>query len=266
MRRALLILSVLVLPAVAFAQGKLEQVRDAVDSSRSSDDKPKCDTKSDASNDSSAPCDPQPSWGGGGGPWLEDPERLFSGDGRFAAYPYAAAGTPYLWLNDSSGGWFAARASAEVGSDFDGLTRAGFRLFLDTEFRFGLKSDWDYYSERLACGCRDDLWLGDVTGTYRVVQTEAVQIYGGLGARFLLDHGRNRGGFNVAAGFDAFPAKPVHLFGSADAGNIGDAAFWRLHGGAGLTWGHAELFAGYDFVRIGGVDLQGPFLGVRVWY
>jgi hypothetical protein len=264
MIRTPILLWVVAAAAPALAQGKLEQVRDAVDSSRPSDDKSRSDNGSDSSGDANGSCDQRPT---GGAPYSDYPDLWFSSEGRFAAYPYASAGTPYLWLDHPmSGGWFAVRASAEVGSDFDGLTRAGFRLFLDTDTRFGLKSDWDYYKERLDCGCRDDLWLGDVTGTYRVIQTEAVQVYAGLGLRLLLDHGRDRSGLNVTAGFDAFPAPPVHLFGSADGGNVGNASLWRLRGGAGVTWGRAELFAGYDFVRIGGVNLQGPFAGVRVWY
>src|SRR5262245_4719015 len=128
----------LAIAAPALAQGKLDQVRDAIDSPRSSDDKSRGDTRSDSSADVNWSYDPQPTVGGrgnssGGEPW--DPERLFTGDGRFAAHPYAVAGTPYMWLNDTNGGWFSAQASAEVGSDFDGLTRTGFRLFLDTEFR-----------------------------------------------------------------------------------------------------------------------------------
>jgi hypothetical protein len=27
-----------------------------------------------------------------------------------------------------------------------------------------------------------------------------------------------------------------------------------------------ELLGGYDFLRLGSADLQGPFLGVRLWF
>jgi hypothetical protein len=263
MRHALLILSILTLPAAAVAQGKLEQVREAVDSSRSSDDKSKSDADSFA--DSSRPCDPQPTVSGESS---ESPDPWFSGgvSGGFTKYPYATTGTTYLWLDRPSGDWLSARAGLEYGNDFDGLGRVGLRLFLDTETRFGLKSDWDYYTERLDCGCRDDLWIGDVTGTYRVAQAEGLHVYVGFGARFLMDRGRDWAGVNFLAGFDGFPGKPVHLFGSAEGGTLGHAGLWRLRGGAGYMWGRAELFAGYDWLRIGQAELHGPFAGVRVWY
>jgi hypothetical protein len=139
-------------------------------------------------------------------------------------------------------------------------------LFLDTDTRLGLKTDWDYYTERLACGCRDDLWLGDLTATYRLVEEPEMQIYLGAGARWLLDHGDSRGGVNFYSGFDCFLPKPVHIFGSLEAGSLGSAGVWRARGGAGWHWSRAELFAGYDCLSIGGVRLQGPFVGVRVWY
>jgi hypothetical protein len=44
------------------------------------------------------------------------------------------------------------------------------------------------------------------------------------------------------------------------------ATVWRVRGGIGANWKYAELFAGYDCVNIGGVALQGPFVGLRLWY
>jgi hypothetical protein len=34
----------------------------------------------------------------------------------------------------------------------------------------------------------------------------------------------------------------------------------------GLIHRHWELFGGYDFYRIGAVDLQGPMAGLRLWF
>jgi hypothetical protein len=170
------------------------------------------------------------------------------------------------FYRDSIAQWYSVRGSVEYGSDFDGLTRSGFRLFLDTDTRFGVKTDWDYYLERLPCGCRDDLWIGDITATFRFVQHEFIQMHTGLGARFLIDHGRDRGGINFLYGFDAFPVKPLHVFASFEAGNLGNATLIRLHGGVGVNWTHGELFVGYDYLRIGSAALQGPFVGLRLWF
>ena len=153
-------------------------------------------------------------------------------DVRFSPFPYADPKTRYVVLDRTPDGkpsyydltdtqWWSVRASAEAGSNFDGLDRVGLRLFLDTNTRFGLKSDWDWYSEKMACGCRETLWIGDVTGTYRFVQNEGVLMTTGLGARFSLDHGHDHGGFNFLYGFDLFPAKPVHVFGRPRRRNPG---------------------------------------------
>lgn len=105
-----------------------------------------------------------------------------------------------------------------------------------------------------------------MTATYRFVQNEWFVMHTGLGARFLVDHGHDRGGFNFLYGFDVFPAKPVHLFGDFDGGTLGHAGVVRLRGGVGVNWTHFELFAGYDFLRIGRVNLQGPMAGLRLWF
>jgi hypothetical protein len=259
MIRTLTVLSLFVLPVTGTAQGKLDQVREAVDRP-SSDDKNRTSSADDSSGDDS---------------FLSLLfAGLFTGDGSgeptpvgtFSPYPYADPEISYLWLDRPHGRGLSARGSVEVGSDFDGLTRTGLRLFLDTETRFGVKTDWDYYSERLACGCRDTFWLGDVTGTYRFFQADALQMHAGLGGRFLLDHGRDRAGLNLLVGFDLFPGKPWHVFGSVEGGSLGNAGLFRARGGAGVNWRHVEALAGYDYVRIGGVNLQGPFVGVRLWY
>jgi len=293
MVRSLTLLYVLAVPLLVAAQGKLDAVRDAVDKPRSSDDSPS-NTDSEESSPTGAPGDSSaldPLENGFrniffmafGAPWVAPHMLLDPGlavEGQFTRYPFAAPDTGYVLLNRkdattngrppfferSDADWYSLRASAEVGNDFDGLTRVGLRLFLDTDTRFGLKTDWDYFSEKLACGCRDELWLGDVTATFRFVQNERLMMHTGAGARFLLDHGSDRGGINFFYGFDAFPFQPLHLFGSAEAGTLSAASVCRLRGGIGVNWTHAELFAGYDYFNIGGAVLQGPFVGLRLWF
>lgn len=300
MARTLTLLLLLAVPAAGLAQGKLDQVRDAVDrpsGSSSSRDNTTDDSGTYRSDAGSS------SWGGStawppGATDRSRPDGLgvafllvaaapfavpnvlldpgIETDSRLTPYPYFDPRSGFVlvdrpekstpWTGPSDSQWWSVRASAEAGSNFDGLDRVGLRLFLDTDTRFGLKTDWDYYSEKLPCGCRDDLWIGDVTATYRFVQNEWLMMHTGLGARFLVDHGHDHGGFNFLYGFDAFPIKPVHMFGDFDGGTLGHAGVVRLRGGVGINWNHAEFFAGYDFVRIGGVNLQGPMAGLRLWF
>jgi hypothetical protein len=262
MPRTLALLLALAAPAVVAAQGKLDAVRDAVEKSNP-DSRPSDDSRS---GDAPSP-DENPIaalFGGGSG-------DAFSSSVRFSVYPYASPDVPYL-LPKGPGNEWAARASVETGSDFSGLDRIGLRLFLDSDTRLGLKSDWDYFSERLACGCRDSLWLGDATVTYRLAEETGtdrlpeLQIHLGAGVRWLFDGGETRAGLNLYSGFDLFPKRPVHVFGSLEAGTLGAAGLYRAHGGVGWHWSRAELFAGYDYLYIGGTRLQGPFAGVRLWF
>lgn len=166
MARSLTLLLFLALPAVGLAQGKLDQVREAIDKppSPSSSSGPASDTS----------CDDDP-WAGLfaglfengagfyvlGAPWLLPNSAWDAGskiDVRFTPFPYADPETRYVVLDRTPEGkpsyydlpdtqWWSVRASTEAGSNFDGLDRVGLRLFLDTDTRFGLKTDWDYYSE-----------------------------------------------------------------------------------------------------------------------
>ena len=294
MIRTIAFLSLLAMPFAAAAQGKLDAVRDAVDRPRSTDD-----SRTETTDDSSSSCvtsgDGSASGPDGssgvdnifllvaGAPWVAPHELLDPGlrvDGRFTHYPYAAPDTGHMVLNRkeavnegvpgffdrTDANWYSVRGAVEVGSDFDHLTRVGLRLFVDTDCRFGLKTDWDYYTERLPCGCRDEMCIGDLTATFRFVQNEHIVMHTGAGARFLLDHGGDRGGINFLYGFDAFPVQPVHLFGSFEAGTLSAATVWRARGGVGVNWKYAELYAGYDCLNIGGVAMQGPFIGLQLWY
>lgn len=259
MPRALTLLLALAAPVVAAAQGKLDAVRDAVEKPRS-DNRPSDDSRSgDAPDPDENPI--AAILGGALGNSANSPVR-------FSEYPYARPDHLYL-LPEGPGEDIVGRASVETGSDFDGLDRVGLRLFLDSDTKLGLKSDWDYYTERLAGGHRDSLWFGDATVTYRLldaVDVTEMQVHFGAGVRWMFDRGDTSAGLNVYSGFDFFPKRPVHVFGSFEVGTLGSAGVYRIHGGAGWHWSRAELFAGYDYFSIGGVKLQGPFAGLRVWF
>ena len=257
--RTLIMLAWLWIPIAVQAQGRLEQVREETSG----------DKNSSSENNSSS--DPNCNEASVAGAFLDVLTNSESDDsapflGRFNSFPYASEVTPYMWVDRPNGQSLSLRAGLEGGSNFDGINRAGLHLFLDSEPRIGLKSGWDLLSEKLARGGRDEMTIGDVTVTYRVVQLEAFQAHLGLGGRFLIDSGNDHSGMNVYFGFDLFPKQPVHLFGSVEVGSLGDATFSRYRGGLGIHVGRAEFYAGYDHMKIGSVNIQGPMLGVRLWF
>ena len=273
---AVFVLSLFALPSLR-AEGRLQQVRDEVN--RPSDDSSDTDKKKDDSGSCSQTDDDDGIFGAALGYALLAPFALphialhdsFDDLRLFPRYPYAGDRHGYLplvpddsarkGLRDWSGSF-----SLEEGNDFHGLNRVGGRLFLDTATRFGLQTRLDYFTEKLSCGCIDDLLLGSSELTFRFAQSETVRMYAGLGANFMDDHSRTRFGFNFTYGVDLFPARPLVLSLSLDAGNLGSAGVLRVHGTVGAIWKGLEVFAGYDYRLIGSTDLQGPLVGLRLWF
>jgi hypothetical protein len=158
------------------------------------------------------------------------------------------------------------RADLEDGNDFKGLNRAAARFAFDTTSRFGVQSNWNWYRERLPCGCTDDTLLTDTNFTVRFAQSPQGYFYTGLGFRLLADQSTARGGFNWVYGLDFFPSRSWITSTSVDLGTLGGSFLVHWRGSVGVTWHGWELFGGYDYLRVNRVELQGPMLGLRVWF
>ena len=161
---------------------------------------------------------------------------------------------------------WSLRLQLENGNDFDGLNRTGAHLFLDTASRFGVVTRWDHYRERLGCGCWDYTTLGDAHLTFRFAQSAAAQFHAGLGARWRFDRSDTSGGVSFLYGADFFPIDPLVVSTSIDLGNLDRQFVFRARASAGWQVGRCELLGGYDFLRFGSVNLQGPFVGLRLWF
>ena len=108
--------------------------------------------------------------------------------------------------------------------------------------------------------------IGDVNVIFRFAQNEWGMMRTGLGLRVRTDHCDSDFGFNFHYGADFFPVNPVVVSSSVDLGNLGAAGVVHLRGTVGLTRKGWEIFGGYDWLRIGDVNLQGPMLGLRLWF
>jgi len=256
-------------------EGRLQQVREAVD--HKPDDTSSND-RSDSSSDSDSSSGDGDSLAGELfiyaflAPFalphaiLEDD---FSLDTFFPRFPYDNGQPGYLTAQSNGSGvrrGWAGRVSVENGNDFDGLNRTGAQFLLETTTRFGVQGRFDYFRERLDCGCTDNLSLGSTELTYRFAQHPNMQMSAGLGLNVLDDRFRTHYGFNFTYGADIFPVKPLVVSLSMDAGNVGHAGLFRARGTVGVLYRGLELFTGYDYLNIGGVDLQGPLAGLRLWF
>ncbi|HZZ78091.1 MAG TPA: hypothetical protein VFE62_06215 [Gemmataceae bacterium] len=161
---------------------------------------------------------------------------------------------------------WALRVSVENGNDFDGLNRLGGQVKLEHVSRFGIFTNWNYFHENLPNGRSDETVIGDTNLTFRFAENEVASMYAGLGFRYLTDRQQTDFGFNFTYGGDWFPVRPLVLSGQFDAGWLGSAGVIHARTSVGVIWQGIEVYAGYDFLRIGDVNLQGPMAGVRFWF
>lgn len=283
MRRAILAwLSLVCLAAgLPAQQGKLQRVRNAVNDS---DDADASSNQDDADRTSSDDDDSSESFLGELlGAFVSSLLQSDEGEdgasggtlarvGFFPRHPYEYDRAGYLRFERLEEGQpgrlrrWSGRFEIDNGNDFDGLNRTGARLFLDSSSRFGLQARYDFFSERLSCGCLDQLHLGSTELTYRLCQGEHAQMYLGAGLRVLDDRASTHYGVNFTGGIDVFPARPFVLSLAVDGGTVGDAELFRTRGTVGVLYRGFEAFTGYDYLNIGGVELQGLLFGVRLWF
>lgn len=211
--------------------------------------------------------------------WL--PAALFDNGGMtFSKYPYAIGGdgmVPFgncdplavldgYWdAQTITKGW-SVRASIDAGDNTDDLARVSGQLFIDSNFsRLGLLANVTYYRERTA-GDDPDAIMSDVNLTYRLTQCEWLQMHVGLGGRTWSSLGDFSGGVNAFYRGDVFPVKPVNLSTIFDIGNLDQSLFMHARAQIGVNWRHGELFLGYDWTQLAGVNLHGPAVGLRLWF
>jgi hypothetical protein len=161
---------------------------------------------------------------------------------------------------------WAVRLSIENGNDFDGMNRANGQLKFEHESRWGIFTNWNYFTESLGNGRYDQTVIGDTNLTFRFAQNEMASMYAGLGFRMLSDRQQTNYGVNFTYGGDWFPVRPWIVSFQIDAGNLGSAGVFHARGSVGAIWHGVEVFAGYDYMGIGSVNLQGPMAGLRFWF
>ncbi len=203
-------------------------------------------------------------------------DRIFD-PGYFPAHPYALPNCHYVYTEEVLPqdnekpfcdetylkSW-AVRLTLEDGNNFDTLNRLGGRFELDTAWRLGLETNWNYFHESIGTAHSDETVLGDVNATWRFAQSGWMQWHVGMGANVMTDRHGTRGGLNFLYSVDLYPIDPLVLSAEVNGGYIDQA--WVIHARGTVGWqiDRFELFAGYDYRGIGNAVLQGPMAGVKV--
>jgi hypothetical protein len=187
----------------------------------------------------------------------------------YAPYPYAGNYCGYQFLDRATEyplKTWAVRLTLENGNDFDGVNRLAGQLKFDHESRWGILSTWNYYHENLGGGQTDDSLFGSTNVTFRFAQNQNANMYTGLGLNVLTGRQQTNFGVNITYGGDWYPIDPVIVSAQIDVGTLSDA--WLFHGrtSVGAIFHGCEFFVGYDFLRIGSTNVQGPMAGVRFWF
>ena len=212
------------------------------------------------------------------------PHELFDAGfdhrGWFPPYPYTVNDRPYMVIGDCPNAptqgdnyfdpyhvkpW-GLRLSVDGGNDFDDLTRLSGQLFLDTNiYRLGFLANWTYYAERVPSGT-DEALMSDYNLTWRVTQSERVLMHVGAGLRLWRMDGHTDPGVNALYRADVFPLDQVHVSALFEAGTLRSALVLHGQAQAGWTFGHGEVFVGYDWLWVKRVTLHAPMVGLRLWF
>ena len=201
---------------------------------------------------------------------------------RYASYPYARGHRGYLVRRDFDLAYngdvqplahsthdYGLQLALE-GGYLDGIARADtgvrlltpVRLELDTRFAF-LHESIDH--AELGAPDSDATTLGSTHLAYRLFQGEAGMLRIGAGARYMIDAKGADGGFDVLLGVDLFMGRPVVLSLELAAGSLGDAVVFAPRIQLGFMLDRWEIFASYEHLMIGDVELPTPMLGTRLW-
>jgi hypothetical protein len=191
----------------------------------------------------------------------------------YGSYPYEYGNRHYVRRLSASQpedrDLFAGTAHVEGGYAGAGVWRAGGGLALRV-WRIGLDNDVHWLVDPKH---EDSLYLGTTNATFAIVMQPPFVWRLGPGVNYMID-GRVPGGgtreyaagFNASTTMDIIPIKPVILSGRFDWGRIWKAETMTVRGTIGWIVQRWEIYAGYEYERVGDTPLGGPIAGVRAWY
>jgi hypothetical protein len=201
-------------------------------------------------------------------PYLRYPyQRNFAGYYMEPPSPYASEADKeeYERLGAYRRAW-SMRMEMDDMNSMSGINRMGGRMQMEHASRWGMASSVHWFNERTPAGTRDDVGWTDVTMTYALLQAPAFQFRVGAGWNMLYDSRRSDHGAHGMAELEILPQKRWILTGLAEGGTIGTANYFHGRTTAGWCWRGMEWYVGYDYWSIANTPIQGPVVGMRMWF
>ncbi|HMI91594.1 MAG TPA: hypothetical protein VK509_09545, partial [Polyangiales bacterium] len=201
----------------------------------------------------------------------------------YARYPYAGGHDGYLVPRQLELAYdgpirplarrpndYALQLSLEAGY-LDSVARGGTSLRLLTPSRIELETRYALFHEWLADAPAgepdtDASSLGASHLSYRLGEGVAGLLRLGLGMRYMVDRTGAEAGFDMLIGAELFVGRPFVLSLELTGGTLGEAVVFAPRVQLGVMLGRAELFASYEHLLIGEVELPTPMLGTRIWF
>lgn len=195
---------------------------------------------------------------------------------RFEPYPYAEGARGHLRLLEMPPleeplpphEWnFSLRtlyAYEYVEDDLDGHR---FEALARSNARFNADFSITDYVEDLAGDETDRLWHWKTHLTYSFAVAPEAHFAAGVGARGLdWESGGSEAGLDFRYEAELFPARPVHLWLTAETGWVDDESVWELEARIGVHYDRFEAFVGYHHLDLAGEDFAGPVAGLAAWF
>ncbi|MBL4685043.1 MAG: hypothetical protein JKY37_10670 [Nannocystaceae bacterium] len=170
---------------------------------------------------------------------------------------------------DERGRMWSTQLNIETGYLGKNVWKTGFGLDFDY-WRLGIGSDLDWLVEGRF---RDAMYLGSTNARITVIMRPRMRVRVGGGAQYMID-GRTPGqghreyatGPNITADIEIFPVQPFTVSARVDYGTLYKAPSALAQVTVGAVFRGVQVYAGYEYRRVGDVAMQGPLAGIRVWF
>jgi hypothetical protein len=199
---------------------------------------------------------------------------FWPGDATDGAAVMGAERYPY---HDGWHGWYAPAGHGRRGLIYGGEVYAETARIEDDLQRYAiggramlsalmLRTEWNRYLEERADGSHDSLTVGTIDLELGITITAQARLGLGLGATITHDSIGGESGLCGVVALDIFPISPLVLHGVFTTAHVGGTDVTTMRGTIGALWQRYEAYAGWQATHIGGVELEGPTLGARVWF